>query len=313
MKGVEHIMEEIYSALLDIIRRETSPEAIKALNMIRRRVALENDVVPSRIPAPLNITQIGGYINLLERRGFDDLSYRMLATTLGLPANDLEATLYDVEPVAYFATVVSDRPVCDRQASLPLTYFIRSDFSPGLAAAVNNIHEAGGSIPLMSIRRPLPPLGSTLPGEKQAMEIIGRTLEIAPGAAMVNPETDPVIVTGEEDGKNCLYTLVQHGVDVAVYNAYVFDMGSSELTASEVSGKFIPLLPVLAAAGWYPPDTEAAYPPDMLKLWNITGLVPGVTSYGDELSLLYTKQQIVASTVRDMYNWVWDGKAFVQA
>jgi len=305
-------MEEIYSALLDIIRRETSPEATKALNMIRRRVALENDVVPSRIPAPLNITQIGGYINLLERRGYDDLSYRMLATALGLPANDMEATLYDVEPVAYFANIGSDRPACDRQASLPLTYSIRSDFSSSLAAAVNTVHEAGGNIPLMSVRRPLPPLGTLLPGEKQALEIIGRTLEIAPGAAMVNPETDPVIVTGENDGSIGLFARILHGADVSTLNAYLFDSETADLTTADVTGRYLPLLLVLANAGWYPQATAGPNPPDILRLRNITGLIPGLTSYGDELSLLYTRQQIVASAVREMYDWVWSGNAFVQ-
>ena len=28
---------------------------------------MEGDVKPARIPAPLNITQIGGYINLMEQ------------------------------------------------------------------------------------------------------------------------------------------------------------------------------------------------------------------------------------------------------
>lgn len=304
-------MEEIYSALLDIIRRETSPEAIKALNMIRRRVALENDIVPSRIPAPLNITQIGGYINLLERRGYDDLSYRMLATVLGLPANELEATLYDTEPIVFFTSVASDRPECGQQASLPLTYAMRSDFAVVLASAVKVVHGVGANLPLMNVRRPLPLLNDLLPSEKQAMDIIGRTLGIAPGAALAAPENDPLIVTLEIDGSQGLYALAQDGVAVSDYKAYVFDKESATFTTMGISGKYLPLLPILAQAGWYPAAAAGAQPPGILELKNITGLVPGVTTYGDELSLLYTRQQIVASAIRDMYDWVWDGSAFV--
>ena len=44
----------------------TSPDALEAQNIIMRRIALEGDVIGSRVPPPLNITQIGGYINLLN-------------------------------------------------------------------------------------------------------------------------------------------------------------------------------------------------------------------------------------------------------
>jgi len=237
----------------------------------------------------------------------------MLASTLGLTANDLEATLYDVEPLSFFNSAVSDRPDCKQHASLPLTYAIRNDFVGSLAVAVKAIHEAGGQIPLMSVRRSLPPLNTPLPDEKHTLDIIGRTLEIAPGAAMVDPITDPIIVAAEEDGGIGLYAFVQEGFGVSANKeAYIFDKESATLAKVDVSGSFVSLLPILAKAGWYPTATAADYPPNMLKLQNITGLVSGVTGYGEELSLLYTRQQIVASAIREMYNWVWNGIAFVQ-
>jgi len=57
--------EQAVAALLDVIKTASSPEIAQAQSLLLRRLALEGDVVGSRIPAPRNITEIGGYINLL--------------------------------------------------------------------------------------------------------------------------------------------------------------------------------------------------------------------------------------------------------
>ena len=43
---------------------------------------------------------------------------------------------------------------------------------------------------------------------------------------------------------------------------------------------------------------------------NITGLVAGSSQFGDELKLIYTPDQIAASSLRDRLHWVWDGAKF---
>ncbi len=60
-------MAELQDIAAKLLEQETSPEIMKLKEQILRRIALESDVKPSRIPAPLNITQIGGYINLLRK------------------------------------------------------------------------------------------------------------------------------------------------------------------------------------------------------------------------------------------------------
>ena len=57
---------ELSSALAELIKNETSDDAVKYKNLILKRIAEETDVKPTRIPAPLNITELGGYYNLLE-------------------------------------------------------------------------------------------------------------------------------------------------------------------------------------------------------------------------------------------------------
>jgi hypothetical protein len=52
-------------AFLNLIAQATSGDALEAQNIILRRIALDGDVVPSRVQAQQNISQIGASINLL--------------------------------------------------------------------------------------------------------------------------------------------------------------------------------------------------------------------------------------------------------
>lgn len=79
------VQNQMVGALLKIIEQETSPEMQQLKLQIIRKIALQNYVVPSRIQAPKNITQIGGYINLMRKLGYDDMTKQMLASVLGLP------------------------------------------------------------------------------------------------------------------------------------------------------------------------------------------------------------------------------------
>ena len=58
--------DEIMGALADLIKSETSEETKKYKDLILKRIAEETEVKPTRIPAPLNITELGGYYNLID-------------------------------------------------------------------------------------------------------------------------------------------------------------------------------------------------------------------------------------------------------
>jgi len=53
-----------------------------------RRLATETEFVPPRVPAPRNITEIGGYINLLRKD--ERMLSLLLASILGLPRTSRE-------------------------------------------------------------------------------------------------------------------------------------------------------------------------------------------------------------------------------
>lgn len=72
-----------------------SGENIQAYKeLIFKRIAEETDVKPTRIPAPLNITEVGGYFNLISQIETDDpalqaqkakMQLSLIASALGLP------------------------------------------------------------------------------------------------------------------------------------------------------------------------------------------------------------------------------------
>ena len=79
-------IDGVLAALTEVIRSSTSPEVQEVQLMLLRRLALEGSVIPSRIPAPRNITEIGGYLNQLTTLGLDDMRTQMLGSVLGLAA-----------------------------------------------------------------------------------------------------------------------------------------------------------------------------------------------------------------------------------
>lgn len=90
--------EALMQVLSQILQNEASEETLKIKNKILQRIASEADVKPSRIPAPMNITQIGGYINLLrkldkeerarqneQKTAYQQMLEQALTSILGLP------------------------------------------------------------------------------------------------------------------------------------------------------------------------------------------------------------------------------------
>ena len=74
--------ERALDALTKVLESALSPEMTAAQLLILRRLSTAGDLFPSRVPAPLNITQVGGYLNLVA----DDpvLSAQVLASALGV-------------------------------------------------------------------------------------------------------------------------------------------------------------------------------------------------------------------------------------
>ena len=78
---------ELENVIADILAQETTEE-VNALKLrALQRIVEETDVRPTRIPAPQNITELGGYYNLLAKLEKEKIEMRikLIASALGLP------------------------------------------------------------------------------------------------------------------------------------------------------------------------------------------------------------------------------------
>jgi hypothetical protein len=306
-------------ALTRILDSSISPDMLEVQRLILRRLALSGDLFPSRIQAPLNITQVGGYLNLIERDPI--LTAQVLASALGVagpnPMPGWEPTL----PPLYFATRANDRPAAVA-ATTPVNVQVRNDFGAAFDAAVATIHSRGCVLPILAAMRPLPPAvpGAIPPAD--LLPYLGRVIELVPGAAIVDPATDPLAV-GQAGGAGP-QVVVARQLDASAPDAAAVVSAAWSLwtctavacTQGTVTDAFLDLGPDLNGAGWYTAAPLAA--PTSLSTgggwdrWtNITGLVPGTSTVGSELGLLYSVGAIAGSSLRERLTWTWDGATFV--
>lgn len=76
--------QELFSRLL---QQEASEELVKLRQLILLRMALEGDVKATRIPAPANITEVGGYYNLLAEQNQTTMLRQLVTSALGLSSD----------------------------------------------------------------------------------------------------------------------------------------------------------------------------------------------------------------------------------
>jgi hypothetical protein len=304
-------------ALLNVLTAAQSPDMVQAQAFLLRRLALEGDVVPSRLPAPLDVSEMGCYVNLLGTLGMTDARSQMLASALGIagPSPAL-GTLGEQPPIAWL-TVPNDRPVGPQQGSISLSIQVRADFAPALQVAIQALHDQGCALPLLSPLQVLPPATAAAPTD--LLPLIGRTIWLAPGQALVNPDTDALAVAQLAAGSWQAVSRAASAGPIPVtpqaWSAQVCSASACTVSPPPAAGRaFVPLSPVLANAG-FAQTTPGAAPANALDYaWsrfdNLTGLVPNVTTFGAELALLWPQAVIAASSVVNLLGLTWNGVAF---
>ncbi|HEX2814781.1 MAG TPA: hypothetical protein VHN39_00190, partial [Phenylobacterium sp.] len=298
----------------------TTPDAIEAQNILMRRLALEGDVIGSRVPPPRNITEIGGYMNMLADLKEGAMREQTLAGILGVagptPAQGFISTTTPLSLVA----IANDRPAGVSQPSIPTNVWVRSDFVSSVQAAVKGLHAQGATLPLTGpsvLTLPKGGSGATMPAN--VLFYLGRTLNLAPQAALAVPGTDPLALiraSGTTDPFAAAANVINPAT-VPVTPANYDALQCTTTTATTVplaAASFVPLGPVLAAAGFYQPSPPPQPASNLDISWttfsNITGLVVGDTLLGDELELLHQPSDIAASVFASLLNTVWNGVTF---
>ena len=137
-------VDGLLASLSDVIKSATSPDVQAAQVLLLRRLALDGDVIPSRLPSPRNITEIGGYLNLVTQLGRDDLRTQMLTALLGVAGRSPLAGWEMPAPPLALVPVANDRPSGAAGSSVTASVFVRADLAEGLRSALQSIHAAGG-------------------------------------------------------------------------------------------------------------------------------------------------------------------------
>ncbi|MFO0701714.1 MAG: hypothetical protein U0236_21045 [Nitrospira sp.] len=307
------------SAFLDIIRNASSPQALEAQNIILRRIALQGDVVNSRVPPPRNITEIGGYINLLTTYSEYEMRSQVLAGILGVAGPNPPLGWAATSTAIGFRPMLNDRPSGPTQASLPVTVMVRTDFYDALQTALQQLHDRGCLLPLLSGPLALPPAGGPSTQLVNPLEYLGRVLRIAPNAALADPATDPLALV-RPNGSATSFAVAARSlttgsvvVPLADYDA-LQTAGSVLASVSLTQAPMVMLGPILGAAGFAlagaVPTVGTHASSSWARFTNIGGLISGETRLGDELALLHDRAAIAASAFAGMQNWRWTGTSF---
>ena len=306
-------------ALTKILESAISPDMLAAQQVILRRLALSGDLFPSRVPPPLNITQVGGYLNLIEHDPI--LRAQTLAAALGVAGPNPAPGWDPILPPLYFVTRSNDRPTGAAQSATPVNVMVRNDLAAGFDVALATIHDRGCALPILAGNRPLPPATPGAVPPTDLLPYLGRALDLVPGAALVDPATDPLAV-GQAGGAGP-QQVVSRQLDAAAPGAgsvasaawSLWTCTTTSCTQSTVTQPFLELMSVLNAAGWYqasplPAPAALAAPGGWYRWTNITGLVAGASTAGTELGLIYPIGVVAQSSLRERLDWVWDGTTF---
>jgi hypothetical protein len=315
----------LMDALVELIKSGVRPDVLEAQRLLLQRLALQGDVFPSRIPAPLNITQIGGYLNLLETAGLNEMRASAVASALGIaapsPAGEI---LSGVVPVG-FVQIANDRPAGPAQPSIPPQLSIRADFHAPLLSAMAVIHAAGCALPLRAPRAVLP---ASVPGAAAVgvdidlvLAALGRLLEVFPGTVLGDAAVDPLAIARFETPATDPLRLVARELDggtLVAEASWVAMRASSAAVVSDPPAlrRFLDVAPVLSVAGWIHPSpvvlpVNSSARGTLVRFVNLTGLVIGESTLGGELALLYPAAAVARSALSGLTGYRWDGATFV--
>lgn len=308
-------------ALVSLLTSPTNATMEQARTLLAQRLALTGGIVPSRIPAPLNITEVGGYLNLLEDAGKPELRLAAITAALGI-AGPIPAGAFASSPPLALASRTNRADDATVDAAVPRTYRVRSDFAAGFDAAMQAIEALGGDVQWLDLPLQLPPFQLAGAPPADVLPFLGRAMTVVPGSALRDPLTDRVALGGlvATDPPALLARVTDSAAPqastVTAQDWSVWSCDATTCSQAIANAPWFPVAPLLAGAGWAPaaspqPPTTSAAPGDGFRFVNITGLVAGQTTLRDELALLWTSDQINASMLRDIVARVWNGTAFV--
>lgn len=105
--GTSGSSSDCNSLVTKLLEMESSAQMQKIRQLILLRTALESDVRPTRMPAPKNITELGGYYNLLRKMNQQNMMRQMVASAVGIP-NDASSEMTEEIIRKLIADILAD-------------------------------------------------------------------------------------------------------------------------------------------------------------------------------------------------------------
>ncbi|QAY60991.1 hypothetical protein ET475_14005 [Microbacterium protaetiae] len=316
--SVDTAEDRALDALVSVIQSSAGPGAAQAQALLLRRLALDGDIIPTRMPAVRNVTEAAGYLNLLDTLGQRQTMLDVLSGALGVASASARSLEQALPPLA-MSPLANDRPVGDAAATAPSNVLVRADLIAGLVAARDAVHVYGAVLPLWSPPAPVPPSLAT-----DELDAVGRRLRLLPTAALADPTTDSLLLARPVGGLPGAFAVMARPDPAAAataslpdveYEAVVRDAATSTAMTMPLGiAKLVPLVPALSAGGWRSLTVDALPARASDLAWAavtaISGLVPGATRLRDELLLMHTAADVADSPFAAKLDWIWDGTAF---
>ena len=322
----EQAFTGVMDALVALMRAGASPDVLEAQRLLLQRLANQGAVFPSRIPLPRNITEVGGYLNLLERAGQTDMRLSAIASALGVASPAAAIPGAPGSLAGGFVQVGNDRPAGSMHAFIPPLVTLRAEFHAPFLQAQQALHALGCMLPLRAPRAVLPPVtqpGTTAPTSVDldiVLAALGRVLEVFPDTVLIDPANDPLAIARLETPATDPLRLVARELDggalVPEANWVAKRASATTVTDDPPSARrYAEVAPIMQAAGWIHPEPFTAPASrtargTLVKFVNLTALVPGETTLGAELELLYEPAAIGRSTLAALLAWRWNGTTF---
>lgn len=312
------VVNEGLRALVDIARSANTADAMEAQAILLRRLALQGDVTGSRVPPPRNITEIGGYLNYLDKLKQPEMRAQALAGILGIAGPVPQLGWHTSVPPLSFVSLAAHRPSGPRQGTIPLAFQVRSDFQPAVTEVLDAVVERGAALPLVASAPPLPVSGAGGAAGSDVLRFLGRVLHVVPATALNDAENDPLLLArpqGSTDPFAVMARVLTPGnVTVPADDWEVLECDATTCAATTIDDTaLVALEPLLAQAGFYRPHVvspDSNQDPDWARFENRTGLVAGLTTLGEELARVYQPAAIAASVFNTRLGDVWNGETF---
>lgn len=313
------VSQTIATALAGLISAPPDSATEQARALLMARLANVGGVLPSRIPAPLNITEVGGYLNLLEAAGEPESRLQAIAAALGIAGPIPAQVVFGAAPL-FFASRAN--PVDTATAAAPLAYRVRSDVVAAFDTAMQSVRDRGGDLTwldLVPLQLPPATSGAALPTD--LLVFVGRRLRLVPGNTLRDGTTDTYSVAAPATSGTTprpvarvtdpLPTLATVAADWDVTTA----TSSTTTVTTLVAQSLFELDPLFAPAGWVPvtpatPVTNNVAIGTALDYVLPGGLVVGVTTFGEELRKFWTEAEVASSSLRDATGFLWNGTTF---